>query len=110
MNIFYRRKFAIIIINFLALISVFYFSFYIYPSVSSRNKFDYKQIKTNAYEIYSPIWYFNINSGDNKLYIEEKKKELLKKFIIYVSDSQNLKANAPCPKELVQNNLRIFWK
>ena len=106
MSIFRKLKITAIIINFFALVLIFYFSFYIYPNVNSLRKYDYKEIKSNADKIYSPIYILNGMTSDKQKYINEKKKDLLSSFIKYFGNSPSLIANAPCPNQLTANNLR----
>ena len=106
MNIFYKKKKLPIILNFIVLILLFYFSFNIYPSLNYDNKVNYKNIETNSDFFFSSIWIAKRSSVDRQLYIEFKKNEFLGQYITYLNSKPDIKAKAPCPDELVKNNLR----
>jgi hypothetical protein len=105
MNIFSKKKLPITL-NFFLLILVFYFSFYIYPSLNYDTKVHYKNIETNSDIFFTSAWVASRSGVDRQSYIELKKNDFLTKFIIYLNSEPNIKTKAPCPNELIKNNLR----
>jgi hypothetical protein len=106
MNTFSKKKISLIIVNFFALILVFYFSFNIYPSLNYDTKVDYEKIETNSEIFFSSVWIAKRSSADRQSYIEFKKNEFLTNFIAYLNSKEDIKKKAPCPNGLVKNNLR----
>lgn len=106
MNTFSKKKISLIIVNFFALILVFYLSFNIYPSLNYDTKVDYEKIETNSEIFFSSVWIAKRSSADRQSYIEFKKNEFLTNFIAYLNSKQDIKKKAPCPNGLVKNNLR----
>ena len=106
MNNFSKKKKLLITLNFFLLILVFYFSFYIYPSLNYNTKVHYKSIETNSDIFFTSAWIANRSSVDRQSYIELKKHDFLTKYIIYLNSEPNIKAKAPCPNELIKNDLR----
>lgn len=106
MNIFSKKKILLIIVNFFTLILLFYFSFNIYPSLNYDTKVNYKKIETNSDVFFSSVWIAKRSIADRQSFIEFKKNEFLTKFIDYLNSKPNIKEKAPCPNELVKNNLR----
>jgi hypothetical protein len=101
-----------IIINIVALILIFFFSFHFYPKINVYNKFDYKGIKTDPQFII--IIDNNTKSYSNTeiLFKQDpeslmgKKTQFLKEYMKYLESKPNIIADAPCPNELMENNLR----
>jgi hypothetical protein len=104
---------AKILINIVILILIYYFSFHIYPRLGFYNKLEYKGIKTEASSFYHIIDfnYFD-NQKDNIIKFSDEPKFLknqdlfLKQYLYYFTQNKDLVSNAPCPKELLENDLR----
>jgi|688.fasta_scaffold239679_2 hypothetical protein len=96
-----------IIINIIALILIIFFSFHIFPKFGTYNKLDYKQIKVNVINTHLP--YINLNFSSllqkEELLLREKDKFLLE-YINFLKKNPNFIVDAPCPSELLTNDLR----
>jgi hypothetical protein len=106
-----RVKSTKIIINIVALVLVYFFSFHIFPKLGIYNKLDYIDIKTNGRDIFYLDDYFYSNRkrakfADKKKYLIQEQNKFLRQYLDYFSLNSNLIANAPCPAELMTNNLR----
>ena len=100
-----------IIINIVVLILIFFFSFHIYPKINVYNKFDYKGIKTSPEYIMiieDKYKYSNVELilRQDIETLSTKKSQLLKGYMKYLESKPNIIADAPCPNELMANNLR----
>jgi hypothetical protein len=109
MNIFdiITKKKILITINFFILIILYYFSFNILPKLSSHSQYDYINIKTNARSTFL-LESYNLVGKSNSYddFINERKNQFLNNFISYlIRNPINIK-NAPCPSEIISNNLR----
>ena len=116
MTTFVNIKNKKIIINIVALISIFFFSFHFYPKINFYNKFDYKGIKTFSHLIFFSskntadkdtliIYAENLNRRDPD-FLSNNKIEFLDQYMKYLKTKPNIIADAPCPNELKANNLR----
>jgi hypothetical protein len=98
-----------VLINIVVLILIYYFSFHMYPKLGFYNTLEYKGIKTKAFSFYSDL---HLSYYDHEIRVSDepeflKEQELfLKKYFYYFTQNKDLVSNAPCPKELLVNNLR----
>jgi hypothetical protein len=106
MNFFSKNTKLKIIVNFFLFILAYYFCFNIYPSLNADTKINYQKIETNSDVFFSSVWIAKRSGVDRQSYIEFKKNEFLTKFIDYLNSKEDIKKKAPCPDELVKNNLR----
>lgn len=106
MNFFSKNKKLLIIVNFFLLILTFYFSFNIYPGLNVDNKINYQRIKTNSDLFFTSVWIAERSKVNRQEYIEDKKKQFLAKYIQYINLKPQIKEKAPCPNELIKDNLR----
>jgi len=107
MKISGKIKISKIIINLVIILFIYFFSFHIFPKFNAYNHLDYTGIKTNSKKIFSPM-YINdptITLESRYLLISNKKNEFLNSYMHYLKSNQDLIANAPCPSELVADNL-----
>ncbi len=100
---------AKVLINIVVLILIYFFSFNLYPNLGFYNKLEYKGIKTEAFNFFSN----NHNKYSNVEIVLHEEPEFLeeqdlflKKYFSYLTKNKDLVSNAPCPKELLVNNLR----
>ncbi len=91
-----------LIINIVVLILIYFFSFHIFPKLGFYNKLDYTGIKSNARDIFFYTQSVNINEDE----ILKRQDHFLKQYFYYLSKNSDLMSNAPCPRELLINNLR----
>jgi hypothetical protein len=89
-----------LIINIVVLILIYFFSFHIFPKLGFYNKLDFIGIKTNARAIF-----FQTQYKSDEIYLE-RQNNFLKQYFYYLDNNKNLISNAPCPRELLVNNLR----
>jgi hypothetical protein len=105
-----KVKHTKLIINIVVLILIYFFSFHIFPKLSFYNKLEYKGIVVNEF-------FINILSLTNSSKFTEKrladqqdlnftKSKFLNQYFYYLINNNNLISDAPCPKELMVNNLR----
>lgn len=108
MRISDKIKISKIIINLVVLIFIYVFSFHIFPKLGTYNQIDYTGVKTNSKKIFAPM-YINdtsFNTSESRIILISKQKdEFLNSYMRYLKKNQDLIANAPCPSELVANNL-----
>jgi hypothetical protein len=106
MNFFSKNTKLKIIVNFFLFILAYYFCFNIYPSLNADTKINYQKIETNSDLFFSSVWIAKRSSVNRQEYIEFKKNEFLTKYIDYLNSKPDIKTKAPCPSELIKNNLR----
>ena len=92
-----------LIINLVALILIYFFSFHIFPKLNIYNKIDYTGIKTNARSIF---FFTQAATVVDEIEIVKLQDHFLKQYFYYLDKNKDLISNAPCPKELLVNNLR----
>jgi hypothetical protein len=105
-NKIYNAK---LIINIIILILIYYFSFHIFPKLSFYNKLDYIGIASNARGIFfiPPIQGSNFDRyNTDELQYAKQQEQFLKQYFYYLNKNSDLITNAPCPRELLVNNLR----
>jgi hypothetical protein len=96
-----------IIINIIALILFFFFSFHIFPKFGIYNKLDYKEIKSNVINTHLP--YFALDASnlmEKEEFLLKQKDQFLLQYINFLKKNQNFIIDAPCPSELLANDLR----
>ena len=105
-----KIKKAKLIINIIVLILIYFFSFHIFPKLSFYNKLEYKEIVVN--ELFLNLLSltnsnkFIDNSFANEKDLDDEKNRFLNQYFYYLINNNNLISDAPCPKELMVNNLR----
>ena len=102
-----------LIINIVVLILIYFFSFNIFPKLSFYNKLEYREIMVNEH-LLNLLSFTNSNkfivssissSIANEQDLNIEKNRFLNQYFYYLIKN-NLISNAPCPKELMVNNLR----
>jgi hypothetical protein len=97
-----------LIINIVVLSLIYFFSFYIFPKLGFYNKLDYVRIETNAQKIFIPFIViesdFSFHKNEEKILSDQNK--FFKNYFIYLNRNKNLISDAPCPRELMVNDLR----
>lgn len=73
MIIFGKLKKAITISNIIILVLIYFFSFYIFPKLTSNIKYNFININTRALDIFSADWIFNNDLLIKNKFINEKK-------------------------------------
>jgi len=105
-----KVKHTKLIINIVVLILIYFFSFHIFPKLSLYNKLEYKGIVVNEFFI-NTLSLTNNNKFIGNSLVDQRdlnftKSEFLNQYFYYLINNNNLISNAPCPKELMVNNLR----
>ena len=109
-----------LIINIVVLILTYFFSFHIFPKLGFYNTIEYRGVKVDEKIFidhlfigkYPDIFDFKQNNtyNQNASFIENvsttSKNKFLVEYLKYFNNNENLISNAPCPKELVADNLR----
>lgn len=110
MIIYNKIKNTKLIINIVILILIYFFSFHIFPKLSFYNKLEYRKILVNnnylnILTLINTKKHVDTIFADNEELNHEKSK-FLNQYFSYLIKNNNLISNAPCPNELMVNNLR----
>jgi hypothetical protein len=108
MNIYskIKLKYKIIILNIFVLISVYFFSFNIFPKIISNHQYNYQSIKINVKNINEINFIIQkLQLGSDGYFINDNEK-FLKEFTEQLSKSSIIAEKTPCPSELLRNKMR----
>lgn len=103
-----KVRIKIIIINIIILIFVYFFSFHLSERLFFYNKFDYKEINTNAKStiVYMKYDFQAPSAVINKKNLQHETDIFLDLYFNYLKKNPHIISEAPCPSELMINNLR----
>jgi len=112
MNIYskIKLKYKIIILNIFVLISVYFFSFNIFPKITSNYQYNYQNIKINVKNINEinlsiASLVQKLQLGSDGYFINDNEK-FLNEFTEQLSKSSIIPEKTPCPSELLRNQMR----
>ena len=110
MIIYNKIKNTKLIINIVILILIYFFSFHIFPKLSFYNKLEYRKISVNNNYL-NILSLVNTKKHVDMIFADDaklnhEKNKFLNQYFSYLIKNNNLISDAPCPNELMANNLR----